>query len=136
VRPIAIRDEDPPHDEVIVLRGGLLLRESVGRAARKCLEEHGFLGVSVYGAVQMTVDDLVASVDALGPDRYRQVRLSNFGALRRAGFPLWPSNLFPHFSIVLPDLDPATLSRLEGCFAPPILNPALSRGRGQATMET
>lgn len=135
MRPITIRDEDPPNDEVIVVRGGLLSRESVGRAARKCREEHGFLGVSVYGAVQMTVADLVASVDLLGPDRYRQVRLSNFGALRRAGFPFWPTNPFPHFSIVLPDLDPATLTRLDGCFGAPIVNPALSRGPGRGTME-
>jgi len=32
--------------------------------------------------------------------------------VRAAGFAAWPTNQFPHFSIVLPDLDLATLERL------------------------
>jgi hypothetical protein len=46
--------------------------------------------------------------------------------LRVAGFPVWPTNQFPHFSIVLPDVDAATLARLGGCFGPPIPNEVLS----------
>ncbi len=134
MRPVVLRDEEPPDDSTIVVRGGLLSPDSVRRAAAKCREEHGFFGVSVYCAIGMSVAELVANVQPIGPDRYRQVRLASFGALRRAGFALWPTNPFPHFSIVLPDLDPATFARLDGCFGPPLPNPALSNGPGQATM--
>jgi hypothetical protein len=78
----------------------------------------------------------VANVQPIGPDRYRQVRLATFGALRQAGFALWPTNPFPHFSIVLPDLGPATFARLEACFGPAVANPTLSNGRGQETMDS
>ncbi|MCI0635401.1 MAG: hypothetical protein L0206_16020 [Actinobacteria bacterium] len=77
----------------------------------------------------------MANVQPIGPDRYRQVRIASFGVLRRAGFALWPTTPVPHFSIVLPDLDPATFARLEACFGPPLPNPALSNGRGQATLD-
>ena len=134
MRPVVLREEEPPDDSTIVVRGGLLSPDSVRRAAAKCRKEYGFFGVSVYCAIGMTVAELVANVQLIGADLYRQVRLSSFGVLRRAGFALWPTNPFPHFSIVLPDLDPATLSRLDGCFGQPVPNPALSNGPGQATM--
>jgi hypothetical protein len=134
VRPVVLRDERPPDDSTTVVRGGLLSPDSVRRAAAKSREEYGFFGVSVYCAIGMTVAELVANVQLIGPDRYRQVRLSSFGVLRRA-VALWPTNPFPHFSIVLPDLDRATFARLEACFGSPVPNPALSNGRGQATMD-
>lgn len=47
-----------------------------------------------------------------------------FGALRERGFPLIPTLGRPHYDIVLPDLDPPTLERLDQCFDAPIPNPA------------
>jgi hypothetical protein len=131
VRPILLRDEEPPADAVIVVRGGLLTADSVRRTVERCRRQFGFLGVSVYGAVEMRLPKLISAVPQIGPDRYRQLRLSTFGAVRAAGFPVWPTLSFPHFSIVLPDVDDATLVRLETTFGPPEPNPgpgALSRG--------
>jgi hypothetical protein len=128
MRPILLRDEQPPDDVVVVVRGGLLTPDSVRMTVQRCRREYGFLGLSVYAAVGVTVAGLVATVSQLGPDRYRRLRLSTFGAWHVAGFPLWPPNLFPHFSIVLPDLQAPTLARLEACFGPPQASPALSGG--------
>jgi hypothetical protein len=131
VRPILLRDEDPPADAVIVVRGGVLSADSVRRTVERCRRQFGFLGVSVYSAVEMTLPQLISAVPQIGPVRYRQLRLSTFGALRSAGFPVWPTLAFPHFSIVLPDVDDETLARLEATFGPPEPNPgadALSRG--------
>ena len=74
----------------------------------------------------MTVAELVAAVPQIGPDRYRQLRLSTFGTVRGAGFALWPTLQFPPYSVVLPDVDASTVARLESCFGPPQPNPALS----------
>lgn len=125
MKPIVLRDEDPPDDAAVVVRGGLLSPESVQRTVERCRREYGFLGLSVYGAIGITVAELVATVPQIGPMRYRQLRLSTFGLVRAAGFAAWPTNRFPHFSIVLPDLDLATLGRLDPCFSPPESSPAL-----------
>ena len=84
----------------------------------------------MYSAVDMTVAELVAAVPQIGPDRYRQLRLSTFGTVRGAGFPLWPTLQFPHYSVVLPDVDASTVARLASCFGPPQPNPALSGSEG------
>jgi hypothetical protein len=126
VRPVVLRDETPPDDVAIVVRGGLLTPDSVLRTTDRCRREYGFLGLSVYGAIGMTITELVAAVPQIGLTRYRQLRLSTFGALRVAGFPVWPTNQFPHFSIVLPDVEPSTLTRLERCFGPAVQNRTLS----------
>ena len=95
MRPIVLRDEDPPDDAAVVVRGGLLSPESVQRTVERCRREYGFLGLSVYGAIGITVAQLVATVPQVGPIRYRQLRLSTFGLVRAAGFAAWPTNRFP-----------------------------------------
>ena len=92
MRAVVLRDEEPPNDATIVVRGGLLLAESIRRTAERCRREYGFLGLSVYGAVGMTVIELTSTVPQIGPTRYRQVRVSTFGAVRQTGFPIWPTN--------------------------------------------
>ena len=76
MRPVVLRDEVPPDDAAVVVRGGLLSPESVQRTVERCRREYGFLGLSVYGAIGITVAELVATVPQVGPIRYRQVRLS------------------------------------------------------------
>ena len=125
MRPVLLRDEDPPGDAEVVVRGGLLTPESVQRTAERCRREYGFLGLSVYAAIGISVAELVATVAQIGPDRYPQIRLSTFAVVRAAGFPMWPTNRYPHFSLVLPALDEVTLERLNACFGPPQSNPAL-----------
>lgn len=60
--------------------------------------------------------------------RYRQVRLSTFGRVRAAGFPLLATFEHPHFTLVLADLAELTIARLNRCFDDPIPNPGRWRG--------
>ena len=81
----------------------------------------GFLGVSVFLALDQTVGELCGSLDELA--RYRQVRMSTVAAVRAAGFAFLATGDRPHFDIVLPDVDALTLARLGGAFAPAEPNP-------------
>jgi hypothetical protein len=120
---VVLRGEEPPVDAVVVVRGGLngLDRATITRTATRSLDAFGFLGVSVFLALDQTVAELCGSLDQLA--RYRQVRLSNVGLLRTAGFALLATGDRPHFDIVLPDIDASTLARLDGTFTPPEPNP-------------
>jgi predicted TIM-barrel enzyme len=121
---VLLRGEEPPADAVVVVRGGMngLDPATVTRTATRSLEAMGFLGVSVFLALDQTVGELCGSLDELA--RYRQVRISTVAAVRGAGFALLATGDHPHFDIVLPDLDAATLARLDAAFAPPEPNPA------------
>jgi hypothetical protein len=120
---VLLRGEEPPVDAVVVVRGGMngLDPATVTRTASRSLDAMGFLGVSVFLALDQTVEELSGSLDELA--RYRQVRTSTVGAVRVAGFAFLATGDRPHFDIVLPDLDAATLVRLDGAFAVPEPNP-------------
>jgi predicted TIM-barrel enzyme len=120
---VLLRGEEPPAEVAVVVRGGMngLDPTTVARTATRSLDAMGFLGVSVFLALDQTVGELCASLDELA--RYRQVRMSTVGAVRAAGFALLATGDRPHFDIVLPDLYAATLVRLDSVFAPPEPNP-------------
>lgn len=120
---VLLRGEEPPADIVVVVRGGMngLDPATVTRTAARSLDAMGFLGVSVFLALDQTVEALCGSLDELV--RYRQVRMSTVGAVRAAGFAFLATGDRPHFDIVLPDLDASTLARLDAAFAPPEPNP-------------
>ena len=94
---------------------------TVTRTASRSRDAIGFLGVSVFLALDQTVGELCSSLDELV--RYRQVRMSTVGAVRAAGFAFLATGDRPHFDIVLPDLEVTTLGRLDAAFAPPEPNP-------------
>lgn len=121
---VLLRGEEPPADAVVVVRGGMngLDPATVTRTATRSLEAMGFLGVSVFLALDRTVGELCGSLDELA--RYRQVRISTVAAVRAGGFACLATGDRPHFDIVLPDLEAATLARLDAAFAPPEPNPA------------
>lgn len=123
IRFVLLRGEEPPADAVVVVRGGMngLDPTTVARTATRSLDAMGFLGVSVFLALDQTVGELCTSMDELV--RYRQVRMSTVGAVRVAGFAFLATGDRPHFDIVLPDLDATTLARLDGAFAAPEPNP-------------
>ncbi len=120
---VLLRGEDPPADAVVVVRGGMngLDPATVTRTASRSLDAMGFLGVSVFLALDQSAGELCGSLDEIV--RYRQVRMSTVGAVRAAGFALLATGDRPHFDIVLPDLDAPTLARLDTAFAPPEPNP-------------
>ena len=126
MRFIALRGEDAPDDRTPVVRAGAngLSPETLRRTATASELEFGFLGISVFLAVDATVEELCASLDELR--RYSQIQESTAGRLRTAGFALLATHARPHYDIVLPDLGESTLQRLRGCFTPPRPNPGRS----------
>ena len=127
MKVVLLRGEDPPADAVVVVRGGMngLDPATVTRTASRSRDAMGFLGVSVFLALDQTVGELCSSLDELA--RYRQVRMSTVGVVRAAGFAFLATGDRPHFDIVLPDLEVATLVRLDSAFAPPEPNPGRRR---------
>jgi hypothetical protein len=86
-------------------------------------DRHGFYGVSVFAAIGTTIAELVARTPELSPQRYKQLRSSTVGRLRTDGFPVLATHDWPHFDIVLPDLEATTIARLIACFSEPFPNP-------------
>lgn len=122
-RLVALRGEDAPDAADVVIRGGAngMAPETLERTATRCFEEFGFYGVSVFVAIDTSVEELCRTVDAV--QRYGQVRRSTVGRLHEAGFALIATGRRPHFDIVLPDITRATFTRLAGCFGAPEPNP-------------
>lgn len=122
MHPIVLRPEEPPIDTVVVVRGGEMSSEFVHRTATAAHDELGIYAMSVFLTLDEPVDTLCGTEPFLV--RYGKVRLSTVGSLRERGFPLIPTLGRPHYDIVLPDIEPQTLQRLDRCFAAPIPNPA------------
>lgn len=120
MRPFALRTEEPPPDETVVVRAGQMSTDNVRRSASRFFDEHGVYALSVFAALDHPIDELCRDRVLV---RYGVIRTSAFGVLRAAGFALLPSLRRPHFSIVLPDLEPATVDRLSACFGGPAPNP-------------
>jgi hypothetical protein len=119
---MALRDEDPPNDTIIIVRGGLLEAHAVRKTTNDCLRDFGFIGLSVFAAIDMTMDDLCRTNDALS--RPGKIRTTTFGDLRRSSFPVLPTFQRPHYSVILADQENGTIERLIGCFSAPLDNPA------------
>lgn len=118
--PLPLRKEEPPHDDVVVVRGGAMGRKSLRGGAARSHTLFGLYGLSVYGAAESDTDVLLG-VEQLA--RYGLVRLSSFGVLRTAGFAVLPSFVAPHFTVVLAHVDDALLDQMVACFGPAVPNP-------------
>ncbi len=125
MRPIVLRDEDAPDDAVVVVRGGEMNGDTVRRTATDAFDEFGIYAVSVFLALDVSVEQLCRDRPEL--QRYGKVRMSTAGRLRALGFAMIPTLDRPHFDVVLPDLADATLDRLESGFDRPVLNPSRAR---------
>ncbi len=121
MRAISLREEDPPEDAVAVVRGGAMHSTFVVRTASDAHDEFGIFSISVFLAMDESVETLCRREPYLA--RYGHIRLSTVDRLRAAGFALLPTLARPHYDVVLPDLTDATLSRLETCFDPAVPNP-------------
>ena len=121
-----VRDEAPPDDTVVVVRGGLAAADSIRRTAEVSLALHGFYGVSVFLAFDLSIEDLVRRTPELAPERYKQLRTTTVRQVRQADFELLASGEWPHYDIVLADLSDVAVERLRACFGPPFANPGES----------
>ena len=128
--PGIVRDELPPDDLLLVVRGGAnsLSDGVLERSAADCWEQYGFFGVSVFGAPG---DDLVAlSESTMAIRRRSQVRTARCGELRAAGFEVVATFTNPgHYSVVLPDATSERFTLLRSCFSPPVENPGFQPER-------
>jgi hypothetical protein len=123
--PIELRDEEPPDDTIVVVRGGEMKSAAVVRSATDNHDEFGIYAISVFLTLDLPVERLCQVEDGLA--RYGKVRLSTAGRLRSLGFALLPTLARPHFDVVLPDVEEPTLDRLELAFDQPIPNPGRAR---------
>ena len=83
MRPIIVRDEEPPDDTVVVVRGGEMNGDTVRRTASDAFDEFGIYTVSVFLALDDTVEVLCRGRPEL--QRYGKVRLATAGRLRILG---------------------------------------------------
>lgn len=108
-----LRDEAPPADAVVVVRGGSdtidkLRRHALRTARAWALDDSPLFGISVFAVVERPLDALLR-------DRFstfRRVHLTSAGTLRGAGFELLPTGLVPHFTVRLTGTEDDELQRL------------------------
>ncbi len=117
-----LRDERPPDDRIIVVRGGPDTLAKLAVHARRTHDAYVLDGEPLWWiSVYCALDDVgPASLDGLLRRfaSYRVVHLPRTGQLRRAGFPLLPSFGRPHYTIRLDDGDQAGLTRLLESLGP------------------
>jgi hypothetical protein len=129
-----IRDDTPPEDTTVVVRGGpnsieKLVRHAVRMNRAYQLDGRAFWGVSVFLALDETGE---ASISGLLSGRMRTFRIVHtpiLGQLHTAGFEVLPTFRRPHFTLVIPDAAPGTLERLLSALGPGAVNPYHERGR-------
>jgi len=106
-----IRREALPDDALVVVRGGLLEPERLRSDAVTAFRRFGEHGVSVLAAADETALDVIARTTLVGES---VLTLTTVGAIRRTGLELRPTFRRPHYTVMLPDLEP-DLIRLMSC---------------------
>lgn len=131
-RPL-LREEAPPSDGVLVVRGGPSSIERLLDHAQRTHDAYTFDGEPLWGvSVFCALDDVgPASLDALLRrfGSYRVVHLPTVGGVVDAGFDLLPSFRRPHFTVRLTDAEPGTLTHLLDALGPARPNPYHGRKR-------
>ena len=111
-----LRDDEPPDDAVVVIRGGLhsLDAEKVIQVCEDSFVDFGFYGLSVFAAFDGDVEALCLRLDRLRSPG--TIWVASCGALRTAGFELAATEVAPHFDVVLPSLDSGIVDAVRACF--------------------
>ena len=116
MRPPELRDEQPPDDAVVVIRGGLhsLDIEKIIEVCEESFADFGFYGLSVFAALDGDVEALCSRLDRLRSPG--TIWVASCGRLRAAGFELAATDDSPHFDVVLPSLDTGIVDSVRACF--------------------
>lgn len=132
LRPL-LRDEEPPGEGVVVVRGGPNSIERLLQHAQRTHDAYTLDGEPLWGvSVFCAIDDVgPGSLDALLRRfaSYRVVHLPTVSDVTVAGFDVLPSFRRPHFTVRLDDADDPTLSRLLDALGPARPNPYHGRKR-------
>jgi len=105
-------------DDALVVRGGIMLRRDLVKAATMMSEISGELGISTRAGADVSWEDLASDLPQ------PQVRLSTAGRLRAAGFEVaLTGDRERHATVYLgAELTDDVLQRLTGAFEPPRAN--------------
>lgn len=126
-----LRDEVPPDDAVVVVRGGPIAVEKLIEHARRQARAYTFRGEPMFSvSVSLTVTgwDLASLLG--GPLSSRSTyALSTVAAVRAAGFDLLPTYEAPHYDLLLETDEYSEAERLLSLFSTPASNPYKRRGR-------
>jgi hypothetical protein len=115
-----IRDEEPPDDAVLVVRGGPMTVEKLFEHVQREAERYSYRGVPLPS---VSVDATVAgwTLEAILRDRLwsrSSYATTTVSALREAGYELLPTFEVPHFDVVLPAAALDAASSLLSLFGP------------------
>jgi hypothetical protein len=116
MRPPELRDEEPPDEAVVVIRGGLhsLDAAKVIEVCEDSFADFGFYGLSVFAALDGDVDGLCRRLYRLRSPG--TIWVASCGRLRADGFTLAATDASPHFDVVLPSLDRDIVDSVRACF--------------------
>ena len=118
---LRLRNESPPDDAVVVIRGGLMMLDSLRKSADTSFKETGLYLISVFLSNEQNLNAVCSRPELR---RYKSIRTSSVGVLRQSGFVLLATFQYPHFDIALPSLSNNNLEQLIRCFGPTTSNPA------------
>ncbi len=121
---LQLRNESPPDDAVVVIRGGLMMLESLRKSAEVSQKETGLYLISVFLSHEPNINAVCSRPEL---KRYKLIRTSHVGELRRTGFLLLATFQNPHYDVALPNLVDETLVNLIKCFSPATSNPAYAQ---------
>jgi hypothetical protein len=128
-RPL-LRDEHPPAEATIVVRGGndtrAKLRRHVERTARAwSLDGRPLLGISVFAVLDMPLEELLRQRFA----NFRSIHLLTVAGLGGCGFELLATGQRPHFTIRLRQASDDELDRLLAALGDVRPNPEYAMSR-------
>jgi hypothetical protein len=126
-----IRQEDPPADGVLVIRGGPLTIEKLLDHAVRQQRDYSFRGQPMASV------SVAATVDGWTVDRILRERLwsrttygtATVATVQAAGYELLPTHRAPHYDIVLPAATFESASMLLTLFGTGLSNPFRRRTR-------
>ena len=128
LEPLQLRDVDPPRSVVLVRQGARTLNDE--RLAQSCemtRARWGIFGFSVHELPAGGYEELAR----LAPILRRRPRVleANATELVGNGFPLLPSGIFPHWTVVLAEPTAEQFRRVRSCFRERA-NPIFDSGGG------
>ncbi len=130
-----LRDERPPDDSIVVVRGGPTTLAKLTQHARRTHDAYVLDGQPLWGvSVFCALDDIGSSSLSALLQRfasYRAVHLARAGQLRHAGFELLPTFGRPHFTVRATSDHPDELGRLLGALGDAERNPYHGRRPGR-----
>ncbi|MGH7320462.1 MAG: hypothetical protein ACRELA_12660 [Candidatus Rokuibacteriota bacterium] len=126
-----VRDEEPPDDTVLVIRGGPLAPEKLIAHAHRQQLKFSYQGRSM---ASVSVDATVAgwSLEAILEERLwsrSTYAACEVGRIREAGYVLLATHEAPHYDILLAEASLAAAEALLAVFGAPYHNPYKGRRR-------